>query len=169
MENRFARSVPGQSCFNSLDGVDFRILEPTPFDSKWFSHKFKGPGLRYEIGLCIRTGHIVWTNGPYPCGQFNDIQIARDIYIHLLNEGELTLADKGYRDSTNFIFPNDNNNRRHKQIMSRHETLNSKIKKFEVLNQRFRHPLYRHPLCFHAVVNVTQLSIEFENGIYSIL
>ena len=33
----------------SLDGTDFEIFEPEPFVS--FSHKFKGPGLRYEIDL----------------------------------------------------------------------------------------------------------------------
>ena len=44
-------SLPVDNCWISLDGTDFRIQEPTPFDPKWFSHKFKGPGLRYEIGV----------------------------------------------------------------------------------------------------------------------
>jgi hypothetical protein len=46
-------------------GTDFRILEPTEFDQKWFSHKFRGSGVRYEIGLCIATGNIVWAHGEY--------------------------------------------------------------------------------------------------------
>jgi len=33
------------SCAVSVDGTDFRIQEPIPFDAKWFSHKFNGPGL----------------------------------------------------------------------------------------------------------------------------
>lgn len=76
----------------------------------------------------------MWANGPYPCGEFNDLQIARNIYIHMLQNGELTIADKGYRDSSYFIFPNETNNRRHKEIISRHETVIGKIKKFEILN-----------------------------------
>ncbi|OQR85768.1 hypothetical protein ACHHYP_11418 [Achlya hypogyna] len=37
--------------FVSLDGTDFRIMEPTPFDSKWYRHKFSGPGQETYFGL----------------------------------------------------------------------------------------------------------------------
>ena len=62
----------------SIDGTNFRIYEPSPFSPKWFSHKFHGPGLRYEVGIAIRTGWIVWINGPYPPGDWPDVRIARD-------------------------------------------------------------------------------------------
>ena len=52
----------------SVDGTDFSICEPNPLDAKWFSHKVKGPGLRYEVALCISTGYIVWMHGRFPCG-----------------------------------------------------------------------------------------------------
>lgn len=58
----------GPTCFVSLDGVNFKIEELSPLSVKWHSHKFNGPGLRCEIGLCIRSGHIVCANGSYPCG-----------------------------------------------------------------------------------------------------
>lgn len=48
----------------SLDGTDFRIQEPyhpDGIDPSYYSHKFKAAGLRYEVGLNIRTGDIVWT------------------------------------------------------------------------------------------------------------
>ena len=55
-----------------MDGVDFEIQEPFPFkkdySEKWFSHKFKGPGLRYEILVCIQTGDIVSVSELFPCG-----------------------------------------------------------------------------------------------------
>ena len=63
---------PGQRCKITVDGTDFRIQEPSPFDPKWYSHKFRGPGLRYEIGVCIKTGWIVWVNGPFPAGAWPD-------------------------------------------------------------------------------------------------
>ena len=44
MGELFDRSIIGQCCFISLDGTDFNIQEPSPFDPKWFSHKFEGPG-----------------------------------------------------------------------------------------------------------------------------
>lgn len=34
----------------SIDGTYFQIQEP-PFDKKWYNNKFKGPGVRYEIGV----------------------------------------------------------------------------------------------------------------------
>ncbi len=49
-----------------LDGTDFEIMEPSEIDPKWWSHKFNGPDLRYEVGICIRTGDIVWDPGGLP-------------------------------------------------------------------------------------------------------
>ena len=44
-------------CLISVDGVDLEIREPTPYhkerSKKWFSHKFEGPGLRYELGVTL--------------------------------------------------------------------------------------------------------------------
>lgn len=121
-EKRFEGVVNGQTCFTSLDGVDFPILEPSPFNTGWYSHKFKGAGLRYEIGLNIRTGHIVWANGGYPCGIYSDLLLARESYIFSVGAGERTMADKGYKDTIFFILPDDGNQSIHKLIISRHET-----------------------------------------------
>ena len=85
----------------TLDGTDCRIREPAPFNKKWYSHKFKGPGLRYEIGLCIFSGHIVWVSGPFPCGEYPDLKIIREGIIHLLKEGEMLIADGGYKGGEN--------------------------------------------------------------------
>ena len=46
----------------TVDGTNFRIMEPILFNKDWFSHKFKGP--RYAIS--IRKGYIVSINGPSP-------------------------------------------------------------------------------------------------------
>ncbi len=64
-----------KNCWISVDGTDFRIREPTPFSPKWFSYKFKGAGLRYEVGLLLETGDIVWVNGPFSCGKWIDLEI----------------------------------------------------------------------------------------------
>ena len=57
----------------SVDGTDFKINQPQNFDKKWFSNKFKGPGLRYEIALNIQTGNIIWTHGSFPPGAYKDL------------------------------------------------------------------------------------------------
>ena len=111
-ENRFDERLPGQRCFITVDGTDFRIQEPSPFHPQWYSHKFEGPGLRYEVGVCLRTGWIVWWNGAFPCGSWPDINIARDGLIDELDDSiqEMVLADGGYRDDYQyFITPSGRN------------------------------------------------------------
>ena len=79
-----------------VDGADFRIPNLTLFSKQWYSHKFNGPGLRYEVGLCIISGDIVWIHGPFPAGAWPDISIFRHAMKHHLEEGERVEADKGY-------------------------------------------------------------------------
>lgn len=126
----------------------------------WYSHKFKGPGLRYEIGLNIKTGHIVWAFGGYPCGGYPDLKLARELYVLNVKAGEKTIGDKGYKDTNFFILPNEQNKTVHRRIMARHETVNKRLRHFKVLKQTFRHDIKKHPMCFHAVVNVTHLILQ---------
>lgn len=72
-ENGFA-CQPFHNCRVSVDGVDFRVREPQPFNPKWYSRKFNDPGLRHEVGLCIMTGGIAWAHGPFPCGSYSDLK-----------------------------------------------------------------------------------------------
>ena len=74
----------GSQCKITVDGTDFRIMEPYPFDEKWLSEKFNGPGVKYEVGICIQTGWIVHVNGPYACGQWHDLAVARDSLCYKL-------------------------------------------------------------------------------------
>ncbi len=139
----------------SLDGTDFRINEPTPFDKKWFSHKFKAAGVRYEIGISIAMGEIVWASGGFPCGEWPDLKIAKNLYLKNASR-EVTLADKGYRLDPFFKIPR---NSMQKRILARHETFNGRLKEFAILAHRFRNELTKHPMVFHAVINVLQVSI----------
>ena len=70
-----------------MDGTDCRIQEPTPFSPKWFRSKFRGPGIRYEVGLNINTGDIVWVFGGYPCDEYPDLKLARELYIDMVEDG----------------------------------------------------------------------------------
>ena len=74
------------------------ILEPSPFGPKWVSQKFKGPGLRYKIGICIATGYIMWVYGPFPCGRYADLTVLKMGLKFLLSQGERVIADGGYQD-----------------------------------------------------------------------
>ena len=154
----------------SVDGTDFEISEPSPFSPSWYSHKFKGPGVRYEVALSINGGDIVHTNGPFPCGSNPDITIFRRLLIYKLEEGEMVEADRGYRgEPTKVRIPVDyatEAEKREKSVVrSRHETVNARFKSFRVLSDRFRHHIsddnmMKHGLVFNAIVVITQLSIS---------
>ncbi|CAB9503514.1 expressed unknown protein [Seminavis robusta] len=92
-ENR-KKNDRGADCLTSADCVDCRVPNYGPDFS---SHKFaKKGGLRYEVALCIQTGHVVWINGPFPCGKYNDIKIFRRALISHLEDGERVEADDAY-------------------------------------------------------------------------
>ena len=62
----------------SIDGTHCPIQEPTPWDSKWKSHKLGCAGVAYEVGLRIHSNDLAWVHGPFPAGEFNDLKIFRD-------------------------------------------------------------------------------------------
>lgn len=48
-QNRFRGGDALHRCLTTVDGTDFRIGNPTPFKKVWYTKKFNGPGLRYEL------------------------------------------------------------------------------------------------------------------------
>ena len=72
----------------SVDETDVRTEEPTPFNPKFYSHKFKSAALRYEFGIFVTSGHIVWVHGPYPAGEFSDQSIFNRRLQRMLVKGE---------------------------------------------------------------------------------
>ena len=83
LSNRHENCVkPNATIFFSLNSIDFPINKPYPFLDKWFSHKFKGARLRYEIGLCICSLDIIWISRPFLCGKYPDLSI---VYAGILN------------------------------------------------------------------------------------
>lgn len=81
-----------------MDGTDCPIREPSLLIQHGTQHKFKGPGVRYEIGISIHSGNVVWSTGPYPCGSYPDnVIFQRELKTHLA-EDELVITDVGYKD-----------------------------------------------------------------------
>lgn len=68
LDNRFFNGwddSQGTHCLISIDGMDCMVNEPWPFQKKWYSEKFNGPGVKYEVGISIAQGEIIWINGPF--------------------------------------------------------------------------------------------------------
>ncbi len=62
----------------SIDGTDFRILQKGPAmrGNAFASHKYAmKSALRYELGIDILAGNLVWVSGPYLAGKWNDVKI----------------------------------------------------------------------------------------------
>jgi len=82
----------GNDCLITNDGTDFRVAEHGKI---WYSFKYKKSGVRYEVGLCILTGDIVWISGPYEAGKWNDIAIFRNALMSKLSPSDIVEADDG--------------------------------------------------------------------------
>ena len=94
-ESRLGPHDIKNDCTMSVDGTDFRIPQNGP---TFASHKYAGKSaVRYELGVDIRAGLLVWINGPFPAGSYNDIKIFNQCLSHLLEPGERVEADEGYR------------------------------------------------------------------------
>ena len=153
----------------TVDGTDFRINEPYPFNPMWYSHKFSGPGVRYKVVVGLREEGILWVNGPFPCGGWPDLRIARAGLVHVLQPGERVIADSGYRGDDHFLTPtglNDQFSRVTAVFRARHESVNGRLKTFNVLSCTFRHGLDKHKICFLAVVNMVQISIITDSPLF---
>ena len=154
-----------------MDGTDFRIQEPKPFWKGWYSFKFNGPGLRYEVGVCILTGDIVWTNGPFPCGKYSDITIFRLGMLKALDDDrrEKVEADKGYRGEEHYVnTPPVVDGEMAQRVRSRHETVNKRFKQWKCLKDVFQHNLAKHHDMFTAVAVVTQLAMENGEPLFNV-
>jgi DDE superfamily endonuclease len=154
----------GSDCLISVDGTH------CPFEAKgkrWYSHKFKASGIAYEVGVCIKTGDIVWVNGPFPAGEYNDLKMFRMALKHELGENERVAADKGYAGECPLtaktpgpLYSDPAYTKMMSDVAARHETANNRLKMFECLKQRFRHTVANHAACFRAVAVLVQLQIQ---------
>ena len=143
-----------------------KVREPGGFARDFYSHKFRSAGLKYEIGLNILTGDMVWLHGPFRCGK-GDINVARHALINALEEGEMVEADLGYRGEqfkiktpSSLHVRSDEERKMKALVRARHETVNERMKNFSILSNVFRHDLRKHSAVFRAVAVITQLSIE---------
>lgn len=157
--------------YASVDGTDFIINEPSPFSSKWFSHKHHGPGLRYEISISLREDCIVWSSGPYCCGSNPDQTIFSNHLRQMIPEEEAVVADAGY-SGTKCLVPGQASSsivrNLHKRSRARHETINERLKNFSILKHVFRHNINLHQKVFFAVLNITELLLRGGDNLFDI-
>ena len=153
----------GRAAKITVDGTDFETIEYVPFDPGRRSHKLNRPGLRYELAICIAKCHIVHINGPFLCGDWPDLRIARNLLHSRLGPNEYYLADAGYRCGNgpalmrNALPPH--RRATFDQLMARHETINRRFKEFAVLAGKYRHEESKHAEIFRCIAVLVQLDI----------
>ena len=175
------RTYTRKKCKITVDGSDCRVEEPKrcefiilklkkegkdphPYDPRFKSHKFGKAALRYEVGVCIRTGDIVWINGPFPAGEWTDLKIYKAGLKGMLDDGEWVETDNGYpgeitcRMKKQFVSEVDRKAK--STALSRHENINSLLKGFNCLKQMFCHELKLHGACFAACAAITQMAFD---------
>lgn len=109
---------------------------------------------------------IVYISGGSPCGQFNDLTMAKNDIVPLLLSNEKVMADNGYRDP-HFMTSIKNPvtaeelryNRWNNLIQARHEHVNKRLKQFNILRNAFRHSHNFHPKVVLACANLTQIML----------
>ena len=179
--------MEGSICKVTVDGTDFRICLPQGQGNwkKYYSHKFKGPALRYELAISIGSGEIVHLKGPFRPGVMNDIKIFR-LYLKkkLQFLKERVEADDGYAGEYYYVdLPQDGcfhscfhtaetpcpgctQHKLKNRLRSRHETCNRRFKQWKILGERYRHDLKFHGYVFHAVAVITQVEIRCGRSLF---
>ena len=116
----------------------------------------------------------MWINGPYPCGDYNDILIFRDSLMSHLAEAERVEADDEYIGEApmHVKCPKSITNPEEtlfmqQRVHNRQETVNKRFKDWGILRQLFRHEISDHGEYFRAIVVLTQLAINAGEKLFS--
>jgi hypothetical protein len=172
LDNRFI-NAPAEtrvgfkrSCLTD-DACDFGINEPYPWDRKWYAKKFNGPGVKYNVAVAIHSNNICYASGPH-YSSVSETRIFKENLGAVIPEDEPVEIDGCTGGDPRQMKPQAGENRQARKQKSiyrgRQETIFSRMKQFNVLDSHFRHnetseehTLYKHQVCFDAVLVITQL------------
>jgi hypothetical protein len=133
----------------------------------YYSGKTRKHTIKYEIGIQLQTGKIVWLSGGVP-GSVHDLTVVRNCGLpSKLLSGEFILADKAYIGENYFLHPIKpaitlEEKELNAAISSIRETVEHtihRIKIFGCTQQKWRHNLNLHPIIFKVICHT--LNIEF--------
>jgi len=128
-------------------------------------HKYAGKSaLRYELGVDILAGNLLWIQVPYPAGKYTNIKIFNKVLRNFLEPGKRVKADERYRSTAatpTKSCPGNNVNLAENwgiqgRVRARHKKLNGWLENWGILSQVFRHHIMMHGDVFRACTVVTQ-------------
>lgn len=167
----------------SIDCTDCPIEEishPTlSQDPELYSFKLAGAGLQYEFGIDLFYSNVLWMNGPFKPGKYNDNTIFAEFGLKakLAACGKKGLADKIYNGHPNECATfNAIDSKMVKEfkarVQMRHEIFNSLVKEFKVTSTKFRHKenkIEQHKSCFEAVTVICQYKLEYDEPLFYLM
>ena len=167
LEHRNRYVPPDVWCRVSIDGTDFQIGEPTPFDRRWKSPKAKGAAVKYEVAVSIFGGDIVEIFGPH-VGSKNDVTIFREKLKTMLDKNEMAEVDAGYKGEIEYLrsrdaYETEIEKKEKSEARARHETINRRIKQWGILKQMYRNSKESLQTVFYDIAVLTQLDIDNGN------
>ena len=163
----------------SVDGTDIRTWEPKHptynIDTKQCSKKHNHAAKKFEIGLSIFQPQCVWISGPHR-GGMHDLEIFRMGLKHMIGEGKLVIADRGYEtqkeDEQMLCTPSLLDSKELYSFKSRarlrHETFNGRLNAFRCLADTFRHGESNLEKVFVAVCVTVQYQMDNGEEIFTV-
>lgn len=161
----------------SVDCVNFGINEPRHptlhKDKAYFDRKGGKAGVTYEIALNLWQSNIVWLNGPFPpnSGGDRDIFISQGL-IDVIPDGKKAIADKIYTGLAKIALHNSLDTEEVREFKrrarARQESINARLKSFNILRNRFRHGLTKHQQVVHAVAVLVCFNIENGSPLFNV-
>ena len=110
----------------------------------------------------------MWVNGPFPPGEWPDVNIALSSLVCMFEGDERAVADKGHRGHLRFFdtpwrcLDNQFQKDRKALARARHETINRRFKCWQILKQVCRHSLAKQGEVFRAVANIENTVLKVE-------
>jgi hypothetical protein len=161
-------------------------------NSKWYSHKHNGVGVLYEVVVDLCEDKILWTAGPKPASMLDitffcgGTQVSTNLYENeatwdvnalyfQIPEGKKLIGNSGYKVELSKISTTVHaHSAEVKEFFARakswQETINTRLKSFNVLSCCFRHgkgvenKLRLHQTGFEAICVLVQYDLEFLCG-----
>lgn len=164
----------------TVDGVDFRTWEQSTndynVDPKTCSHKHKHGALKYEIGVDAYLPKIVWIHGPFRGGEHDKNIFSRAGGLkEKIPEGKVLVCDRVYSDkkannNSDLALPNLGDSKAlhefKSRLLSRHESLNGRLKKFRILDDTYHHDPKKHVFALEAVAVLVQYAMDHGHPIF---
>jgi hypothetical protein len=185
------RGLHPQCRFLPVDCVHLRSQEfrcnPS---SQWYSHKFNGPGVSFEIVTDPINGNMRWLNGPEPAS-IHDLTFLRGgkkgkkgdwkrtaLYFHIPENVRL-VGDSAYEGQPDKVSTTkDAHNPETKKLFARmksmQETCFKRLKDFRALREAFRHgtctqdKLDKIQLYMEAAAVLVQYDLENGHGLFQV-